>query len=168
MPGCQFFFFFFFFPPSSPNQQLILGSDSAKIDFRKRVRVWKERERKTCGDFRNSSPKLFQMMLCCTLQNCSHTGCCSEGRQVRSSPRSCHTLSVIQAGRHRRTVNTVKHYSVVCLNGNIKHLFLIFPLPKILCLDVIREESPPRRLCNDAVPLLWVKSPASFMSSHTT
>lgn len=88
-------FFFFPFPPSSPNQQLILGSDSAKIDFRKRVRDWKERERKTCGDFRNSSPKLFQMMLCCTLQNCSHTGCCSEGRQVCSSPRRCHTLSVI-------------------------------------------------------------------------
>lgn len=60
------------FLPSPPqNQQLILGSDSAKLISGRECESGEREE--TCGDFRNSSPKLHQVMLCCTVWNCSHT-----------------------------------------------------------------------------------------------
>lgn len=88
--GMRDFCQFLFFPPQ--NQKLILVSDSAKLIS------GRERERETCGDFRNSSPKLDQMMLCCTLQNCSHTRCRSSGKRVGSSRRRP-GLSVISSSR---------------------------------------------------------------------
>lgn len=84
---CQLFF------SPSPNQQLLSGSDSAKLISRRECKSGEREE--TCGDFRNSSPKLYQTMLCCTLWSCSHTQWLSVGKQVCWSPRRCHGLSVI-------------------------------------------------------------------------
>lgn len=75
-----FSFFFCFFLPQ--NQALILGSDSAKLISGREWVSAREREvaiEKTCGDFRNSSPKLYQMILHRTLRNCSHTRRCTAG-----------------------------------------------------------------------------------------
>lgn len=82
-----------------------------------------ERERgKACGDFRNSSPKFHQIMLCCTLRNCSNTGCFSSGKPVCSDVVTVnHLFSRAIRHRHNCTVNTVKCCAVSSSHKNMLH-----------------------------------------------
>lgn len=141
-----FFFFFCFFLPQ--HQVLILGSDSAKLISGREWVSAREREvaiEKTCGDFRNSSPKLYQMILHRTLRNCSHTRHCTAGK------RACSDVTVYQllSEADSCTVNTVKALRVfffLCFNGNIMHPFPIgcsrSPLHNITC-SCYQNKSPP-------------------------
>lgn len=119
-----------------------------------------ERERevaieKTCGDFRNSSPKLYQMILHRTLRNCSHTRHCTAGK------RACSDVTVYQllSEADSCTVNTVKALRVFffcALMGILcTHFQSAAPGPPYIILHVvvIRISLRPRCLCNDVVSL---------------
>lgn len=109
--------FFFLFFLSSPKPAAHFGQWFSKIDFRKRVREWRERGRgrggkkKTCGDFRNSCPKLYQMMLCRTLWNCSHT---QSGSAGETGPLLSQTLSQFISYLGRQTQLYSKYCKVLC------------------------------------------------------
>lgn len=151
-----FFFFFCFFLPQ--HQALILGSDSAKLISGREWVSAREREvaiEKTCGDFRNSSPKLYQMILHRTLRNCSHTRHCTAGK------RACSDVTVYQllSEADSCTVNTVKALRVFffcALMGILcTHFQSAAPGPPYIILHVvvIRISLRPRCLCNDVVSL---------------
>lgn len=153
-----FFSFFFFFCFFLPKTRRSFWAVIQQNWFQEGSEWAREREvaiEKTCGDFRNSSPKLYQMILDRTLRNCSHTRRCTAGK------RACSDVTVYQllSEADSCTVNTVKALRVLFFCALMGILCTHFqsaapgPLYKILHVVVIRISLRPRCLCNDVVSL---------------